>query len=220
METETESKKQLGLVIKVGGILVGGLFWALVLTNANRCQTPEPTAAEEPAIRHQDKREDAQPAPHPRRGTGTSTGPSNTGPEQPEAVAASAAVSSDLPKPLPVRKYQVYTAEAVFGALADLDDPQETWETQYEGRYVEWTAKFERPALTVKFVASTGPRTAVSCYGYDDDRFQGIEDRIKRWSGIRVSGKLRGYQPQFGKNKTEFVLSECRVDVISGPSQE
>jgi hypothetical protein len=125
-----------------------------------------------------------------------------------EKAAAKQAAAEERAR-LAERKFIGAGPEAVAMAILAKNDPDELWDTQYAGKYVRWTAKWERTGVLVKFVASTGDYTALSCKDFDPAHDPAKFDDPKLYDKISVEGRLAAFSKQLGKEKMEFTLSEC-----------
>lgn len=137
---------------------------------------------------------------------------------QPQQKTCAAAVAAEKrqeeaeeKKRLAARKFIYATPDAMATQLGGSNDPEEMFGASYEGKYVRWQGKFERKGIIVKFIASTGEWTSFSCKDFDPahDETKFALDDIAPWARVSVEGRLDGIQKQLGKNKTEFVLTEC-----------
>jgi hypothetical protein len=98
----------------------------------------------------------------------------------------------------------------LWQALSSTGDPDMLWETKYKGKFIRWNAKYEREAFIVKFVASAGESTSISCKDFDIAH-DGAAFSPKRWQQIAVEGRLDSFKKQLGKEKIEYVLTDCIV---------
>jgi hypothetical protein len=112
-------------------------------------------------------------------------------------------------KRLAARQFIWLQPEGLAQQLAARNDPDELWGTQYQGKFVRWAAKYERSGVIVKFVASTGDFTSLSCKDFDPAHDPVKFDDVGQWNRISVEGKLDTFKKQMGKDKVEFMLTEC-----------
>ena len=125
------------------------------------------------------------------------------------AQAAEALPKAEEKKRLAARQFIWLQPEGLAQQLAARNDPDELWGTQYQGKFVRWAAKYERSGVIVKFVASTGDVTSLSCEDFDPAHDPAKFDDVTQWSRISVEGKLDTFQKQIAKDKVEFKLTEC-----------
>jgi hypothetical protein len=149
------------------------------------------------------------------------TGSTTSGAPELEAGAASSDASSadakaeeaqrkvEEKKRLAARQFISMQPIALAQQLGARNDPDELWGTQYRGKFVRWTAKYERKGHIVEFVASTGDFTSLSCKDFDPAHDPARFDDVQQWSRISVEGRLAAFQRQMGKDKVEFILTEC-----------
>jgi hypothetical protein len=118
----------------------------------------------------------------------------------------------DEKKRLAARKFISVGAEWIADQLAQKNDPEELWGTAFEGKYVRWQGKFERKGMMlVEFIATTGDYTSLSCKDFDPahDASKFDLDNMPQWTRVSVEGRLDEFKKQLGKNKVEFMLTEC-----------
>jgi hypothetical protein len=124
-------------------------------------------------------------------------------------VQVAALAKAEEKKRLAARQFTWLQPEALAQQVVARNDPDELWGTQYQGKFVRWQAKYERSGIIVKFVASTGDFTSLSCKDFDPAHDPAKFDDVQQWGRISVEGKLDSFQKQMGKDKVEFILTEC-----------
>jgi hypothetical protein len=92
--------------------------------------------------------------------------------------------------------------------LIAADDPNITFDKHFRGKYVRWKGEYDRKGIIVKFIASTGRLTSLSCKDFDRAHESGAF-KPSRGSDLIVEGKLAVIQLQLGKEKLEFILTDC-----------